>query len=132
MKFLSILSLIPSLASAAAIASRTAPAGVKVTSATYGGSGCTQGSLSIGVSEGGDICPIVTRGLLARAGPGYDISDSRRFCQINFGLSYPPGWSFTVLAVEYTGYVNLKDDSEAHVESTYYFSGELGQVRKAL
>lgn len=134
MKFLSILPF-PFLVSAVAIISRGTgipPSGVQITSTAYGGTGCNQGTLSVSVSDAGDICPIVTKNLVAQAGPGISIDSGRKFCQINFGITYPRGYSFTVLAVEYLGYVDLKADSDGYVQSTYYFSGSTDQVRHYL
>lgn len=135
MKFLRILPCVPLLVSAVAIISRdtdTPPSGVQVTSIAYGGSGCNQGTLSVSVSDNGDTCPIVTKNLVAQAGPDISVDDGRKFCQINFGITYPRGYSFTVLAVEYLGYVNLQADADAYVQSTYYFSGSTDQVRNYL
>jgi len=131
MKFLSILPFVPMLVSAVAIISRgaeTPPSGVQITSITYGGTGCNQGTLSVSVSNAGGMCPIVTKNLVAQAGPGVSVDDGRKFCQINFGITYPSGYSFTVLAVEYLGYVNLLANSDGYVQSTYYFSGSTDQV----
>lgn len=123
------------LVSAVAIISRgtdTAPSGVEITSTAYSGTGCNQGTLSVSVSEASNICPIVTKDLVAQAGPGISVDDSRKYCQINFGITYPRGYSFTVLAVEYLGYVDLLADSDGYVQSTYYFSGSTDQVRDHL
>lgn len=132
MKSLRILPYVPSLVSALAIVSRgtdTPPSGVEITSIAYGGSGCNQGTLSVSVSDAGDICPIVTKNLVAQAGPGISTDSGRKFCQVNFGITYPAGYSFTVLAVEYLGYVDLQANSDGYVKSTYYFSGSADQVR---
>jgi hypothetical protein len=135
MKLLIILPFVPLLVSAVAIISRgtdTAPSGVEITSIAYGGTGCNQGTLSVSVSDAGNICPIVTKDLVAQAGPGVSVDDGRKFCQINFGITYPRGYSFTVLAIEYLGYVDLLADSDGYVQSTYYFSGDTDQVRDYL
>ncbi|PGH36428.1 hypothetical protein GX50_00764 [[Emmonsia] crescens] len=133
MKYLSILSLF-SLASAVALpnpfpqADDITPAGVHLRGVIYGGTGCNQGTLSIDVDDHGTKCPIRTRDLYARDGPGSSPKDQRRFCQLNFDLVYPQGWSFSVFAADYKGHVSLRSGSTARFSTTYYFSGETDQA----
>ncbi|OJD21057.1 hypothetical protein ACJ73_07606 [Blastomyces percursus] len=133
MKYLSILSLV-SLASAIALpnpfpqANDISPADVQLRGVTYGGTGCSQGTLFIKIDDHGTKCPVRTRDLYARAGPGTSPKDERRFCQLNFDLVYPRGWSFSIFGAEYKGHVSLRDDSTASFKTTYYFSGETDQA----
>ncbi|KAK2809727.1 hypothetical protein FQN50_003572 [Emmonsiellopsis sp. PD_5] len=134
MRYLSAIPFLPILASAIAIpapfpeAEAVSPAGVKIEQIVYAGSGCNQGTLDINVAADGSICPIRTRDLWAADGAGSDYDDHRRFCQLNFVLTYPQGWSFTVFGVDYKGYVSLGSGSTGLVRSSYYFSGETDQV----
>ncbi|PGH12701.1 hypothetical protein AJ80_06647 [Polytolypa hystricis UAMH7299] len=133
MKVLALFSFIPALVSAAAIpsaevASAFDSGAVKLNGVTYGGTGCNSGTLSVRVTDDGEICPIRFRNLVAQAGNNVGIEESRKFCQINFNLEYPQGWSFSVLRTDYTGYVKLAADSTAYVQSKYYFSGETEQA----
>ncbi|EEH41219.1 hypothetical protein PAAG_03505 [Paracoccidioides lutzii Pb01] len=133
MKYLSLLFLLP-LASAVALpnpfpeAEEVSPAGVHIRGVSYGGSGCKQGSLDIEVDDNGTKCPIRTKDLYAVSGPDTSYPDRRRFCQLNFDLIYPQGWSFSILGAEYKGYVSLQKDSTAWFKTTYYFSGESSQA----
>ncbi|OAX76949.1 hypothetical protein ACJ72_08758, partial [Emergomyces africanus] len=128
-----ILSLF-SLASAVALpnpfpqAEDISPSGVQLRGVIYGGSGCKQGTLSIDIDDNGTRCPIRTRDLWASDGPGSSPRDTRKFCQLNFDLVYPQGWSFSILAADYTGYVSLRGGSSAKFKTTYYFSGETDQA----
>ncbi|ODH23350.1 hypothetical protein ACO22_05396 [Paracoccidioides brasiliensis] len=133
MKYLSLLFLLP-LASAVALpnpfpeSEEVSPAGVHIRGVFYGGSGCKQGSLDIEVDDHGTKCPIRTKDLYAVGGPDTSYPDRRRFCQLNFDLIYPQGWSFSILGAEYKGRVSLQKDSTAWFKTTYYFSGETSQV----
>ncbi|PGG99626.1 hypothetical protein AJ80_09321 [Polytolypa hystricis UAMH7299] len=123
MKFLSILPLIP-IVSGLAVSRGNSPGGVKITEAIYAGSGCNQGTLDVNISPSGDLCPIYTKDLVARDGPNVSITETRKNCLLSLRLEYPKGWSFSVLAVDYNGYLKLGKDTTAQSGTTYYFSDE--------
>ncbi|EDN05007.1 secreted protein, putative [Histoplasma capsulatum] len=137
MKCLSVLPLF-SLACAAVLpnpfprAEDISPADVKLRGVAYGGSGCNQGTLSIELDDNGTKCPIRTRDLYASSGPGSSPRDQRRFCQLNFDLVYPRGWSFSVFGADYKGSVSLAGESTASFKTTYYFSGETNQATSSV
>lgn len=61
-------------------------------------------------------------------GPRADITDSRKFCQLNLELSYSAGFSFAVYNAEYAGFADLDSGVTGTIKSNYYFSGETDQV----
>jgi hypothetical protein len=55
--------------------------------------------------------------------PGDASANKRKFCQFNFKLHYPPGWAFTVVSNDYSGYIGIDGGLTAEVVSSYYYSG---------
>ncbi|EEQ87300.2 uncharacterized protein BDCG_02420 [Blastomyces dermatitidis ER-3] len=104
------------------------PADVQLRGVIYGGTECSQGTLFIKIDDHGTKCPVRTRDLYARGGPGTSPKGQRRFCQLNFDLVYPCGWPFSIFGAEYKGHVSLHGDSTASFKTTYYFSGETDQA----
>jgi hypothetical protein len=68
---------------------------------------------------------------VATVGPKADITDSRKFCQLNLELSYSAGYSFAVYNAEYAGFADLDPGVTGTIKSNYYFSGETDQVRRS-
>jgi hypothetical protein len=96
---------------------------------TYGGSGCKQGTVSSSISQDLTTFTLIFDTFIAETGPGKSISDSRKNCQINVDLRYPQGWSYSIVSVDYRGFVSLPKGTTAEQTSTYYFSGETAQVK---
>jgi hypothetical protein len=65
----------------------------------------------------------------AAVGPSVAPDQSRKNCQINIQLQYTPGYQYTVLGADYTGYGNLDAGVKGLVKANYYFSGYTNQVR---
>ncbi|KAJ4333682.1 hypothetical protein N0V87_007438 [Didymella glomerata] len=68
---------------------------------------------------------------VATVGPKADITDSRKFCQLNLELSYSAGYSFAVYNAEYAGFADLDPGVTGTIKSNYYFSGETDQTSSA-
>ena len=103
------------------------PSKVYIAGITYGGTGCPQGTVSAAFTEDRSTVTMIFDEFLAQTGPGTDPTDARKACQINVDLRYPPGWSYTVMKVDYRGYVGIPAGFTAVQDSTYYFTGESGQ-----
>ncbi|KAF2201630.1 hypothetical protein GQ43DRAFT_415408 [Delitschia confertaspora ATCC 74209] len=110
-------------------ASASAPSSFRVGKVAYGGSGCPQGTLNVDISSDGRILPIhFGKEFAASVGPNSDPADSRKNCQLNFDLQFSPGYQYTVLSTDYTGFADLNSGVKGKVKSTYYFSGEQDQA----
>ncbi|KAF9691868.1 hypothetical protein EKO04_010005 [Ascochyta lentis] len=110
----------------------SAPPSFKITNVISGGTGCPQGSIDVNWTDN-KILPIYFgKEFTAAVGPKADITDSRKFCQLNLQLEYTPGYSFAVYSAEYTGFADLDAGVTGTVKSTYYFSGSVDQVRDIL
>ncbi|XPS79929.1 hypothetical protein M3J07_011920 [Ascochyta lentis] len=106
----------------------SAPPSFKITNVISGGTGCPQGSIDVNWTDN-KILPIYFgKEFTAAVGPKADITDSRKFCQLNLQLEYTPGYSFAVYSAEYTGFADLDAGVTGTVKSTYYFSGSVDQT----
>ena len=94
---------------------------------TYGGSGCTQGTVASSISEDLTTFTLIFDEFIAETGPGKTIRDSRKNCQVNVDLRYPQGWSYSIVSVDYRGFVSIPAGTTATQTSIYYFSGETQQ-----
>ncbi|KZM19044.1 hypothetical protein ST47_g9795 [Ascochyta rabiei] len=99
------------------------PPSFKITNVISGGTGCPRGSIDVNWTDH-KILPIYFgQEFTAAVGPKANITDSRKFCQLNLQLEYTPGYSFAVYSAEYTGFAALDAGVTGTVKSTYYFSG---------
>jgi hypothetical protein len=98
-----------------------------IDSITYGGSGCSQGTVASSISEDLTTFTLIFDEFIAETGPGKTIGDSRKNCQVNVDLRYPPGWTYSIVYVDYRGFVSIPKGTTANQTSTYYFSGEQKQ-----
>ena len=98
---------------------------------TYGGSGCNQGSVSSSVSEDLTTFTLIFDQFIAETGASKSIRASRKNCQINIDLRYPQGWSYSIVSVDYRGFVSLPKGTTAEHSAIYYFSGETAQTKSS-
>ncbi|KAF2846887.1 hypothetical protein T440DRAFT_557802 [Plenodomus tracheiphilus IPT5] len=126
---------LPTLALAAtALAAPTniAPPAFKITNVVSGGSGCPQGSIDVSWTDSKVLPIYFTQAFTAKTGPSTDITLSRKNCQLTLALSFTPGYSFSLLSADYTGYGDLDAGITGVVKSTYYFSGDKDQTSTTL
>ncbi|KAH9208629.1 hypothetical protein DL95DRAFT_264722, partial [Leptodontidium sp. 2 PMI_412] len=90
---------------------------------SYGGTGCTQGSMRFSVPINSTRFVMAFGGYAASIGPGVSVIESRKNCQININLDYPMGYQYAVDGNTYSGYVSLEEGVSAIHKSIYYFSG---------
>ena len=100
---------------------------VYIAGITYGGTGCPQGTVSAAFTQDRKTVTMIFDQFLAQTGPGLKPTDSRKACQVNVDLRYPSGWSYSVMKVDYRGYVGIPYGFSALQKATYYFSGDSGQ-----
>ncbi|KAI9205407.1 uncharacterized protein BJ171DRAFT_598514 [Polychytrium aggregatum] len=104
------------------------PTGVAISSITYGGSGCPQGTVGTSIASDSTSFTLIYDQFVASAGPSSTITDSRKFCQISLGIHVPPGWQFSILTVDYRGFVQLPASGTASESGFYYFQGRGNQA----
>jgi hypothetical protein len=92
---------------------------------THGGTGCPQGTLKATISPDGQAVTVNFDAYVAEVSP--ETSPTvRMFCDINLPLNTPPGWQYSVVELDYRGYLSLDPDVEARQTSEYYFQGQQG------
>jgi len=106
----------------------TPPAGsVTIRDITYGGNGCTQGTMSSQLSSDRTTVTLIFDSYIASIGPGIAVTEQRKNCQLNIALNYPGGFQYSVLSADYRGYAALQKGVSGVLKSTYYFSGQTEQ-----
>jgi len=122
------LALALSVAVGSAGAAGPDPSEVYVESLRYGGSGCPQGSVGQSLSDDRTTFTLIFDAYAASLGPGVPITENRKNCQLNVRLHVPQGWTYTVFAADYRGFVQIDNGVSAVQKSTYYFAGQTQQV----
>jgi hypothetical protein len=106
------------------------PSEVYISSISYGGSGCPQGTVGQSLSSDRTSMTLIFDEFIASVGPGVAITESRKNCQLNINLRIPQGWSYTIGTMDYRGFANLARGHVGTQKSIYYFQGEIAQVSK--
>ncbi|KAF2708035.1 hypothetical protein K504DRAFT_477526 [Pleomassaria siparia CBS 279.74] len=105
------------------------PAGtVQINGITYGGNGCPQGTVSSKFSSDRTTVTLIYDSYIASIGPGISVTEQRKNCQLNVGITYPGGFQYSVLSADYRGYASLQKGVSGTLKSTYYFSGMTEQT----
>ncbi len=100
------------------------PSQVKIQSIAYAGSGCPAGSVSESVAPDAKAFTLLFDSYVAEAGPGVLLKEGRKNCQIAVDLRFPQGWSYTIVDVDYRGYVQLDRGTTGLQKTNYYFQGQ--------
>jgi hypothetical protein len=98
---------------------------------SYGGSGCPQNSVAATLSQDLTTFTMIFDKFIAETGPGMTSTSARRNCQITVDLRYPEGWSYSIVSVDYRGYVSIPAGLTATQSATYYFSGNKEQSKSS-
>ncbi|PUU75612.1 hypothetical protein B9Z19DRAFT_993805, partial [Tuber borchii] len=96
------------------------PGQVTITGVTYTGSGCPPGTAHISIS------PDWAKFTLIFDSFGLKLPEAHKDCTLNFQVSYPLGYQFTISKIDYTGYVLLGLGVTAKQTSSHWFSGFVG------
>ncbi|KAF8907301.1 hypothetical protein CPB84DRAFT_1768851 [Gymnopilus junonius] len=64
----------------------------------------------------------------AEVGSGIPISENRKDCQLTFGISVPPSFSFCITSTTSHGFYFLDSGVTASQKAFYYFQGSSDQV----
>jgi hypothetical protein len=101
-----------------------APTSVQIRSVSYAGSGCPAGSVAENLAPDFKALTLLFDSYIAEIGPGVPLRESRKNCQVLVDLLFPNGWSFSVIDVDYRGYVSAERGVTATQASAYYFQGQ--------
>jgi hypothetical protein len=124
MKFAAILAL----AGLALATPEIDPSQIYLSSISYGGTGCPQGSVGSSFSNDRQSFTLIFDSFVASTGPGVPLPESRKNCQLNLNVHMPQGFSYSIATFDYRGYVQLPAGATAEQKSIYYFQGEAAQA----
>ena len=95
----------------------------------YGGNGCPGGSASVTLSPDAKALSIIFDQFLTEAGPSSGRTLDRKSCNIAVPVHVPNGFSISVIAVDYRGFVSLPNSqATARLQAEYFFAGMRGPV----
>ncbi|AEO69845.1 a6f87c65-b008-4722-82bb-766db96edd9b [Thermothielavioides terrestris] len=106
-----------SVANSAAILPLTS--NVSLSSLSAQGQGCPKNSVSSQISPDGSVITFGFDDFAAYYGPAFPPTEQSKTCVINVTLSYPVGYSFSVLGATYHGSALLDAGLNAIVSSSY-------------
>jgi len=106
------------------------PSQVYVEGIKYAGSGCPQGTMSQSIAADRQTFTLIFDKHVATIGNGVPITENRKNCQINVGLRFPKGFSFSVFSSQYRGYAQIDKGVHGQHKSTLYFAGQTQQVSR--
>ncbi len=92
----------------------------------YGGNGCPAGSASVTLSPDAKSLSIIFDQFIAEAGPNVGKRLDRKACNIAIPVHVPSGYSISIIAVDYRGFVSLPRNATAKLSAEYFFAGMQG------
>ena len=92
----------------------------------YGGNGCPNGTAQASLSPDGKALSVIFDQFVTEAGPGSGRTIDRKSCNIAVPVYVPGGYSISILAVDYRGYVGLPAGATARIQAEYFFAGMTG------
>jgi len=100
---------------------------VEIVDASYGGSGCPNGTASVNVSPDGQELSILFDEFAAF---GKNRRESRKSCNLTIPIKVPQGFQISLFDADYRGYVAPKTKGKLRAE--YFFAGTRGPVFQRL
>ena len=94
--------------------------------ATYGGTGCPQGTASVVVSPDAHSLSILYDQYFTEVGPGTTLA--RRSCNLAIPLHVPSGFSVSIIGIHYRGFNFLEPGASSTFRVEYFFAGGQGPV----
>lgn len=92
----------------------------------YGGNGCPNGSASATLSPDGKSLSVIFDQFITEAGRNLGKTMDRKSCNIAIPVHVPNGFSISILAVDYRGFVSLPQGATAKLQAEYFFAGMAG------
>ena len=123
--------LFTALLAATAFALPPDPSTTYIKSLTYGGTGCPQGTVAGALAPDLKSFTLIFDSFIASSGPGSKPKDLYKSCQINVNMVYPPGFTYSIVSLDYRGYASLPAGVTATQEAYYYFAGQTAQTKSS-
>ncbi|EPE08082.1 putative effector 16 [Ophiostoma piceae UAMH 11346] len=103
-------------------ADEPSPDQIQIASINFSGNGCPQGSVSTSISPDRTVVTFGFDQFQTYIGPGYDLGDKSKNCQLHLSLTYPGGFQYAVLDSTYHGFAQLDAGVNSTFYTSYYFS----------
>lgn len=95
---------------------------IRLGSPEYGGTGCPAGSASVALSPDSKAISILFDQYVVEAGGAK--SFDRKNCNIAIPVHVPQGYSVSVMAIDYRGFVGLPSGGRASLNVNYFLAGQ--------
>lgn len=123
----SLLKLSLLAATLAAAVPAFAQVGLRLGYPSTGGNGCPGGSVSATLSPDDTQLSVLFDQFVAEAGPASGRTLDRKSCNIAIPVSVPGGYSVSIVAVDYRGFVGLPSrQATARFTAEYFFANMAG------
>ncbi|KAI9028450.1 hypothetical protein DFJ74DRAFT_703428 [Hyaloraphidium curvatum] len=66
------------------------------------------GRATVSLSEDKLALTVLYSAFVSSAGPGIDVLEARKACDLDIGLEFPPGFTFTVIKLDTRGFVSAR------------------------
>ncbi len=93
---------------------------------TTGGTGCPAGSAQANLTPDGSSLSIIFDQFVTEAGPASGRTLDRKNCQIAIPVVVPGGYSVSLFAADYRGFVSLPQGATARMTVDYFFANAPG------
>ncbi|GBG77869.1 hypothetical protein CBR_g25801 [Chara braunii] len=97
------------------------PGAVKIEKFGYAGTGCPPGSADGIISSTGKELTVLFSAYTVST-PG-SLADRRKNCQVAVSLSFPAGFTFTLVTVTFRGYAEFQEGVQGTLVASYYLAG---------
>lgn len=101
------------------------PNDIQLGQPAYGGNGCPAGSASAVLSPDNKSLSVLFDQFIVEAG-GANSTVARKSCNIAIPVHVPQGYSLSIIAVDYRGYVSLPAQAQARMTAEYFLAGSIG------
>lgn len=99
--------------------------GIELGIPAYGGTGCPAGTASAVLSPDNKALTLIFDEFVVEAG-GASRTLERKSCNVAIPVHIPQGFSVSVIAVDYRGYVSLPVQASARLTAEYFLAGSQG------
>lgn len=101
--------------------------GIRLGDVQYGGTGCPGGTASVALSPDGSSLSILFDSYTVEAAGRRTID--RKNCNIAIPIHVPQGYSYSVVALDYRGFLGLPYGGRAQLSVNYFLAGQGQGVR---
>lgn len=103
-------------------------ADILLTGASYGGTGCPQGTASVTLSPDQKTMSVLFDSYVAQAGSSVGKSLDRKTCNLAVSVKIPQGFSVSIFKVDYRGFASIPYGAEGKFSVEYFFAGQRGPL----